>query len=250
LAGSDRIGRKYILLGGCALAALTYQPAFHLLARATNPALVAASLQSPVLVTADPGECSFQFDPVGKNKFDASSCDIAKAYLARNGIDYRNVAAPAGTVASVAVGTVRLVAPDPGVVTGKERAAAIKAYGESLKGARRGGLSGQRRSVQGRQAFADRGSVLSRGAGDDGLWADRRASGGTVPPKIRYTSMSLPYHIANGWFGGLLPTTAFAMVAATGDIYYGLWYPIGIAAATVVIGLFFLPETFRRNIDD
>lgn len=248
---SDRIGRKYILLGGCALAALTYQPAFHLLARATNPALVAASLQSPVLVTADPGECSFQFDPVGKNKFDASSCDIAKAYLARNGIDYRNVAAPAGTVASVAVGTVRLVAPDPGVVTGKERAAAIKAYGESLKGA----LAGA-----GYPASAD----LSK--------ADKPLLIGVLfylvvlvtmvygpiaallvelfPSKIRYTSMSLPYHIANGWFGGLLPTTAFAMVAATGDIYYGLWYPIGIAAATVVIGLFFLPETFRRNIDD
>jgi MFS family permease len=248
---SDKIGRKFIILGGCALGALTYMPAFHALSDAANPALVAASAKSPVTVVANNAECSFQFDPVGKNKFDAASCDIAKSYLAKNGIDYRNMGAAPGTIATITIGNETLVAPDPAKVTGKDRAKAIKAYGESIKKAL---------TKAGYPAKADLTKMnkplviailfylvllVTMVYGPIAAMLVE-----LFPSKIRYTSMSLPYHIANGWFGGFLPTTAFAMVAATGDIYYGLWYPIVVAAATVVIGLFFLPETFRRSIDD
>ncbi|MGE0668299.1 MAG: MFS transporter [Sphingomonadales bacterium] len=247
---SDRIGRKFIILGGCALAALTYFPAFHLLSEAANPALVAAAERAPVVVTADPGECSFQFDPVGKNRFDTTSCDIAKSGLARSGINYANVGAPAGTIASVSIGDVTLPAPDPGSVFGADRAAAIKAYGGSIAAAL---------ADAGYPARADPDSMdkvmvvavlfylvllVTMVYGPIAALLVEM-----FPSRIRYTSMSLPYHIGNGWFGGFLPTTAFAIVAATGNIYSGLWYPVIIASATVVIGLLLLPETFRRDID-
>ena len=247
---SDRIGRKYIILGGCALAAATYFPAFHALSNAANPALAIAEAQAPVTVRANPAECSFQFDPVGKNKFDATSCDIAKAYLAKNGINYRNVEAPAGTIAAISIGGTTLAAPDPTTVTGKDRADAITAYQDSLKTAL---------TDAGYPAKADPSQIntvtliailfylvflVTMVYGPIAAMLVE-----LFPSRIRYTSMSLPYHIGNGWFGGFLPTTAFAMVAATGDIYYGLWYPVLVALATVVIGLLFLPETFRRNID-
>ena len=248
---SDRIGRKYIILGGCALAALTYFPAFHALSEAANPSLGAATVSAPVTVTAHDSECSFQFDPIGRNKFDSTSCDIAKAYLAKNGIDYRNVEAPAGTVASVSVGGVTLVAPNPADVSGPERAAAITAYQDQLKAAL---------VEAGYPAKADPAEMnkpmvvlilfylvllVTMVYGPIAAMLVE-----LFPSRIRYTSMSLPYHIGNGWFGGFLPTTAFAMVAATGDIYYGLWYPIFVAGLTLVVGILFLPETFRRNIDD
>ena len=247
---SDRIGRKFIILGGCALAAATYFPAFHLLSVAANPALIAATESAAITVSADPRECSFQFDPVGKNRFDTTSCDIAKSWLARAGVNYRNVAAPPGAVASISIGALTLAAPDPARISGAERAGAIKAYGESIG-----------------KALADAGYPAKA----DPARIDRVAVVAVLfylvllvtmvygpiaamlvelfPSRIRYTSMSLPYHIGNGWFGGFLPTTAFAMVAATGNIYYGLWYPVVVAALTVVVGLIFLPETFRRRID-
>jgi len=248
---SDRIGRKYIILTGCALAALTYFPAFHMLADAANPALASAAINAPVTVTAHKDECSFQFDPVGKNKFDSSTCDIAKSYLAKNGINYTNVEAPAGTLAAISVGGIVLPAPDPATVTGTDRAAAIKAYGESVKAAL---------TTAGYPAKADPAQMhtvkvvavlfylvllVTMVYGPIAAMLVE-----LFPSRIRYTSMSLPYHIGNGWFGGFLPTTAFAMVAATGDVTYGLWYPVLIAGFTVVFGLLFLPETFRRSIDD
>jgi MFS family permease len=248
---SDRIGRKYIILTGCALASLTYFPAFHMLADAANPALAAAGVNAPVTVTAHKDECSFQFDPVGKNKFDSSTCDIAKSYLAKNGINYTNVEAPAGTLAAISVGGAVLPAPDPATVTGKDRADAIKAYGESIKAAL---------TTAGYPAKADPAqmhTVKVVGVLFYLVLLVTMVYGPIAamlvelfPSRIRYTSMSLPYHIGNGWFGGFLPTTAFAMVAATGDVTYGLWYPVVIAAFTVVFGLIFLPETFRRSIDD
>jgi len=247
---SDKIGRKYLILGGCALASLTYFPAFHTLSNAANPALAAATANAPVVVTANDAECSFQFDPIGKNKFDASSCDIAKAFLAKSGINYTNRAAAPGTIASVAIGGQTLTAPNPAEVTGADRAAAIAAYQESIKGAL---------ADAGYPATADpdRMDKVTVVAILFYLVILVTMVYGPIaamlvelfPTNIRYTSMSLPYHLGNGWFGGFLPTTAFAMVAATGDIYYGLWYPVVVAAATVVIGLLFLPETFRRNID-
>ena len=248
---SDRIGRKWIIMGGCALAALTYFPLFGALTDAANPALAAAQVASPVRVTAHNADCSVQFDPIGRNKFDAKSCDIAKSYLAKNGISYTNVEAPAGAIASVAVGDRVLVAPDPAKVSGPERAAAITAYQGEVAAAL---------SAAGYPAKADP-AAINKPLVVLILWfmviLVTMVYGPIAallvelfPSRIRYTSMSLPYHIGNGWFGGFLPTTAFAMVAATGDIYYGLWYPVVLAVVTLVLGVLFLPETFRRNIRD
>jgi len=246
---SDKIGRKYIILTGCALAALTYMPLFHALSKAANPALYAAQANSPVSVVANPDECSVQFDPVGKNKFDSSSCDIAKAYLAKAGISYANVIAPAGTVAQIHIGGTTIPVVNPAVVTGPDKAAAIKAFGAKVKTALTSvGYPEKADPAQINKPMVIAILVL--------LVLYVTMVYGPIaallvelfPTRIRYTSMSLPYHIGNGWFGGFLPTAAFAMVAATGDIYYGLWYPIVACAVTVLVGLVFLPETFRRSL--
>ena len=246
---SDKIGRKYIILTGCALAALTYMPLFHALSKAANPALYAAQANSPVTVVANPDECSVQFDPVGKNKFDSSSCDIAKAYLAKAGISYANVVAPAGTVAQIHIGGATIPVVDPAVVSGPEKAAAIKTFGGEVKAALTAvGYPEKADPAQINKPMVVAILVL--------LVLYVTMVYGPIaallvelfPTRIRYTSMSLPYHIGNGWFGGFLPTTAFAMVAATGDIYYGLWYPIVACAVTAAVGLVFLPETFRRSL--
>jgi len=247
---SDKIGRKPIILTGCLIAALTYFPLFGALTKAANPALAAAQAAAPISVTANGAECSFQFDPIGKNRFDATSCDIAKAYLAKAGLNYGNVEAPAGTVAEIHIGGTTIAAPNPAVVTGVERAAAIAAFQDQVKAA----LGDAGYPVAADPAEIDKPMVV---AILFFLVLLVTAVYGPIaallvelfPSRIRYTSMSLPYHIGNGWFGGFLPTTAFAMVAATGDIYYGLWYPVVVAVITLVIGLLFLPETFRRDID-
>jgi MFS family permease len=248
---SDRIGRKPIILAGCALAAVSYFPAFHLLTAAANPALAQAQASAPVSVVVNDADCSVQFDPVGKNSFDAKSCDIAKSYLAKSGISYTQVAAEAGTIAAVTVGRQTFTAPDPSSVTGDARKAAIAAFQDEVKAAL---------TAAGYPAKADPAQIntpvviavltflvllVTMVYGPIAALLVE-----LFPTRIRYTAMSLPYHIGNGWFGGFLPTTAFAIVAATGDIYSGLWYPIIICALTVVIGLIFLPETHRRNIDD
>jgi MFS family permease len=247
---SDKIGRKPIILAGCLLALLTYFPLFEGLTRYANPALYAAQAAAPVTVIADPNQCSFQFDPIGKNKFDSTSCDIAKSFLAKAGVSYHRVDAPAGTVAQIRSGEITLTAPDPKVVTGAERKAAIAAFQKQTKAAL---------SAAGYPDKADPDAInkpmvvlilfvlvlyVTMVYGPIAALLVE-----LFPARIRYSAMSLPYHIGNGWFGGFLPTTAFAMVAATGDIYYGLWYPIVVAGATLVLGLFFLPETFRRTID-
>ena len=246
---SDKIGRKWIILTGCALAALTYMPLFHALSKAANPALYAAQASSPVSVVANPDECSVQFDPVGKNKFDSSSCDIAKSYLAKAGISYTNVVAPAGTIAQIHIGGTTIPVVDPAVVTGPDRAAAIKTFGTEVKTALTAvGYPEKADPAQINKPLVVAILVI--------LVLYVTMVYGPIaallvelfPTKIRYTSMSLPYHIGNGWFGGFLPTAAFAMVAATGDIYYGLWYPIVACAVTALVGLVFLPETFRRSL--
>ncbi|EXS71781.1 MFS transporter [Sphingobium sp. Ant17] len=248
---SDKIGRKPIILGGCALAAMTYFPLFGALTNAANPALAAAQASAPVTIVAHGEECSFQFDPVGKNKFDTSSCDVAKTYMAKTGVSYDNVEAAAGTPAVVRIGDVSLTAPDAATLAGPDKKAAIAAYQTQLQA----GLVDAGYPAKADTAKINKVAVVAI------LWALAMLVTmvyGPIaamlvelfPSRIRYTSMSLPYHIGNGWFGGFLPTTAFAMVAATGNIYYGLWYPVVVAAATVVIGLLFLPETFKRNIDD
>ncbi len=246
---SDRIGRKPIIMTGCLLALLTYFPLFHALTRYANPALFAAQAAAPVTVIADPGECSFQFDPIGKNKFDSTSCDIAKSFLAKAGVSYQRVDAPSGQIAEIKSGATTFTAPDPRAVTGAERKAAIAAFQAKVKAS----LSAAGYPDKADPAGIDRPKVtlilfilvfyVTMVYGPIAALLVE-----LFPARIRYSAMSLPYHIGNGWFGGFLPTTAFAMVAATGDIYYGLWYPIVVAGATVVIGLFLLPETFRRPI--
>ncbi len=248
---SDKVGRKWIILTGCALAALTYFPAFDALSNAANPAMAKAVASSPVSVVSADDDCSLQFDPIGKNKFDSKSCDIAKSFLAKNAISYTKVEAPLGTIATVKIGDKTFTAPDPAKVTGEDRAAAITAFQTEVKA---------ELASAGYPTTADPAQInkplvvailtylvllVTMVYGPIAALLVE-----LFPSRIRYTSMSLPYHIGNGWFGGFLPTTAFAMVAATGDIYYGLWYPIVIAALTFVIGVLFLPETFKRNIDD
>ncbi|HEX8191551.1 MAG TPA: MFS transporter [Allosphingosinicella sp.] len=248
---SDRIGRKPIILAGCALAAATYFPLFGALSQAANPALYAAQQSAPVTVIADPEDCSVQFDPIGRNRFDQRSCDVAKSFLARSGVSYANVEAASGTVAEVRIGTISIAAPSPAALPAPERAAAIKAFQDRARAALTA-AGYPERAVPDRinkplvvliltilvlyvtMVYGPIAALLVE----------------LFPTRIRYTSMSLPYHIGNGWFGGFLPTTAFAMVAATGDIYYGLWYPIAVAVLTVVVGLFLLPETYKRPIED
>jgi MFS family permease len=248
---SDRIGRKPIILAGCLVAALTYTTLFHALTLYANPGLAAAQARAPVSVIADPAQCSVQFDPVGKNKFDSTSCDIAKSFLAKAGVSYQRVEGPPGSVAQIKAGETTLTAPDPRRLTGADRKAAIAEFQGSAKKAL---------TAVGYPDKADPASInkpmvvlilfvlvlyVTMVYGPIAALLVE-----LFPARIRYSAMSLPYHIGNGWFGGFLPTTAFAMVAATGDIYYGLWYPIVVAALTVVVGLFFLPETFRRPISE
>ena len=247
---SDRIGRKPIIMAGCLLAVVTYFPLFGALTRYANPALSAAQASSPVTVVSDPKECSFQFDPIGKNPFDTTSCDIAKSFLAKAGVSYRREDAPAGTVAKIRSGSSTFDAPDPKAVKGADRKAAIAAFQKQVKTA----LTAAGYPDKADPAAINKPMVVlilfilvlyvTMVYGPIAAMLVE-----LFPARIRYSSMSLPYHIGNGWFGGFLPTTAFAMVAATGDIYYGLWYPIVVAAITVVLGLLFLPETFKRSID-
>ncbi|WP_066723198.1 MFS transporter [Sphingomonas pituitosa] len=247
---SDKIGRKPIILTGCALAAVTMFPVFHALTGAANPALARALASAPVTVTADPAECSSQFDPVGQNKFDTTSCDIVKNALAKAAVNYENVAAAPGTIAAVTIGGTGFTAPDPRQVTGEARKQAVKAFA--------GQLTGELAKV-GYPAKADPTAInkpmvvallfylvllVTMVYGPIAAMLVE-----LFPSRIRYTSMSLPYHIGNGWLGGLLPAIGFAMVAANGNIYFGLWYPVVVAAATVVLGLLLLPETFRRKVD-
>ena len=265
---SDKIGRKWIILAGCGLAAMTYFPAFNALSNVANPAMAKASVTAPVSVTANENDCSLQFDPIGRNKFDSKSCDIAKSYLAKNAVSYSVVSAPAGTVASVQIGDKVITAPDPSKLGGEEKALAIKAFGgEVMSNLQAAGYPVKDNPAAAKDEKAPKKILFADPAQINkplvvavltylvllvtmvyGPIAALLVE--LFPTRIRYTSMSLPYHIGNGWFGGFLPTTAFAMVAATGDIYYGLWYPIVVAALTVIAGLLFLPETFKRNIDD
>jgi MFS family permease len=247
---SDKIGRKPIIMTGCLLAMLTYFPLFGALTRYANPALYAAQSSAPVTVIADPKECSFQFDPVGKNAFDSTSCDIAKSFLAKASVSYQREDAPLGTVAQIRSGSAVFTAPDPHVLIGAERKSAISAFQKQLKAA----LSAAGYPDKANPATIDKPMVVlilfvlvlyvTMVYGPIAALLVE-----LFPARIRYSAMSLPYHIGNGWFGGFLPTTAFAMVAATGNIYYGLWYPIVVAGLTLVLGVLFLPETYKRAID-
>lgn len=246
---SDRIGRKPIIVTSCLLAALTIFPLFKMLTHAANPALAQAVAESPVYVTADPEECSFQFDPIGKKRFDSTSCDIVKTYLANSGINYDNRPAEPGTPAEVSIGGVRIVAPLASALSETEKAEAITAFRAEVADALQAAGYPERADPDQIDRFGVVASIVAIMMLVTSAYAPLAAALVELfPARVRYTAMSLPYHIGNGWFGGFLPTTAFAMVAATGNIYYGLWYPVLIAGMTGIVGLLFLPETFRRNI--
>ncbi|PHY18456.1 MFS transporter [Caulobacter sp. BP25] len=247
---SDKIGRKWIIIVGCVLAAATYFPIFKAITTYANPVLARAEISAPVVVVADPATCAFQFDPVGKAKFN-TPCDVAKGYLAKAGVTYTTRDAPAGAATTVQVGGVTLDGFDPQGATGKAFADARKAWEADL---------GAQLKVAGYPAKADPALVdkpkvvallailviyVTMVYGPIAAMLVE-----LFPTRIRYTAMSLPYHLGNGWFGGFLPTTAFAIVAATGDIYSGLWYPVIIASVTAVIGGLFLKDTRHNPIDD
>nr|WP_119694439.1 MFS transporter [Pseudomonas oleovorans] len=245
---SDKIGRKPIILGGCLVAALTYFPLFALITHYANPALEQAQANSPVVVVADPNACSFQFNPVGTAKF-VASCDIAKGFLARNSVNYSNEAAPAGTVASIRIGDQTIASFEGAGMPADQFKAQSDAFNASMTDAIR--AAGYPAKADPEQINKPMLVVLLTVLVLFVTMVYGPIAALLVelfPTRIRYTAMSLPYHIGNGWFGGFLPTTAFAMVAATGDIYYGLWYPIIVAVMTFFIGLFLMPETKDRDL--
>ena len=267
---SDKIGRKPIILGGCLIAALTFFPLFQLMTKTANPALYDAQQKTKIVVTADPAQCSFQFNPTGVAKF-TSSCDITKATLARSSATYSTESAAPGSITKVRIGETEISSFDVTKLTGDEVKAVPAAFTKSVNDAlQKAGYPGATNTSIVKIPIEPK----------EGLWNMLKmfdifntqkltliailtllvlyvtAVYGPIaaalveffPTRIRYSGLSLPYHIGNGWFGGLLPATAFAMVAATGDIYFGLWYPVIIALATVVIGFFFVPETYKRDI--
>jgi MFS family permease len=246
---SDKIGRKVIIMGGLLLAVITYIPntpvsVFNALTHFANPALEKAMATSPATITADVNECTFQFNPTGTAKF-TSSCDIAKQVMASNSASYTTVPAPAGSVAVVKIGDTEITgysAKDPDA----------KAKDAEFKKAIRAALDANGYPAKADPAQINYVAVLlllvylvllvTMVYGPIAAMLVEM-----FPTRIRYTSMSLPYHIGNGWFGGLLPTISFALVAQNGNIYYGLWYPIIIAAMTLVIGVLFVKET--KDVD-
>jgi MFS family permease len=246
---SDKIGRKPIIMAGCAIAAATYFPIFKALTQYANPAIFEAQAANPVSVVADPSGCSFQFDPVGKAKF-ISSCDIAKSSLAKKGISYSNENAPAGTIAQIKIGTTVISSVDGNLVTGDDFKAQAKDFDGKLTAALK--AAGYPNKADPERINYPMVILLltilviyvTMVYGPIAAYLVEM-----FPTRIRYTSMSLPYHIGNGWFGGFLPTVAFAMVAASGDIYNGLWYPIVVAVGTLIIGVLFLPETKNWDLN-
>ena len=254
---SDKIGRKPIILAGCLIAALTYFPLFKLLTATANPALYAAQEKAHVTIVADPADCSFQFNPTGTAKF-TNSCDIAKALLARSSVRANTVNAPSGTAAVVKIGEKEFSSKDPNFA--RDVGAALTTAG--YPGADNPTIV--RIQIDPKAGLVNFARIFDIFTGQKmtiiailtALVIYVTMVYGPIaaalveffPTRIRYTGLSLPYHIGNGWFGGLLPATSFAMVAQTGDIYFGLWYPIVVALMTVVIGFFFVPETYKRDI--
>ncbi|WP_462388655.1 MFS transporter [Acidovorax sp. Q11] len=244
---SDKIGRKPIILAGCLLAALTYFPVFGALTKAANPALAEAQAKNKVVVVADANECSFQFNPTGTVKF-TSSCDIAKQVLAAASVSYENAPAAAGAPAVIKIGETSITGYTskglPADEAKKKDGEFKKAVADALKAAGYPTKADPAR-IDKVMVIAILVYLVLLVTMVYGPIAAMLVE--MFPTRIRYTSMSLPYHIGNGWFGGLLPTTAFAIVAQTGNMYNGLWYPIIIAGATVVIGGLFIKET--KDVD-
>ncbi|WP_322846777.1 MFS transporter [Pseudomonas sp. B33.4] len=228
---SDKVGRKPVLMLGLLLATALYFPIFKSLAHYANPAIDQASRQAPITVLADPATCTFQFDPVGKAKFD-SPCDKVKTFLVKQGLPYSSAAAPAGSAVQVSVGDVKLDGFDEAALRG---AITLAGYPQQA----------DLQQINKPMIVALIVALIIISAMCYGPLAALMVE--LFPTRIRYTSMSLPYHIGNGWFGGFLPTVSFALVVYTGDIFYGLWYPVLITGVSLVVGMICLRET--KNID-
>jgi MFS family permease len=250
---SDKIGRKPIIMLGCLLGALSYFTVFPMLMEYANPGLNKAQANSNVTVTADPATCSFQGSPIAREIDFVSSCDQAKRVLAQNYIPYKNVAAPAGTIASINIGTTTIASLNTTLNDKRNGFSADSAKGIAefkktvLAAAKTAGLTAgaDEKTMNKGMILAILVYLVILVTMVYGPIAAMLVE--MFPTRIRYTSMSLPYHIGNGWFGGLLPPFAFAMVAATGDIYYGLWYPVIVATGTFIIGMIFVKET--KDVD-
>ncbi len=246
---SDKAGRKAVMLFGMSLMLVAYFPGFHMLSRTLNPALSEAEARTPVVVVADPADCSLQFDPVGKAQF-VTSCDIAKSTLANAGVSYATRDAPAGAPAQVRIGNNIITSVD----ASGQPPAVTKALKATVEGKIKQGLT-----QAGYPAKADPARMNLAGAfgvlfvfvvAATALYGPIAACLVELfPTRIRYTALSLPYHIGTGWVGGFVPFSAFAIVAAVGDIYSGLWFPFAFTAASVLTCLFLLPETKGRRLD-
>jgi MFS family permease len=247
---SDRVGRKPVMLFGLGLAAVTLIPGFQWLTEAVNPALVEATARAPVTVFAAPSECSVQFDLIGKAKF-ATSCDIAKNSLTNLGVAYRNESATSGTLARIRIGTVTLTSIDGTSLAPSALAVAQKNFTVQVQRALRAAnypAAADTRRINIPLALS---MLLIFVIGAAALYGPQAATLVELfPTRIRYSALSLPYHVGVGWFGGFLPPVAFAIVAATGNLYAGLWYPVTIAAIGFVVTLLFLPETRWRDLNN
>ena len=256
---SDKIGRKPIILAGCAIAALTLFPLFNLMTQIASPGVYRAQQSTKVTVLTDLADCSFQFNPTGTVKF-VNPCDIAKSTLAKAGVNYSTQGAPAGTVATVKVGDYEPISAKDkdfakiltSALENTDYAAAKLKEGKvEIKIDPKDGLANFAKmfDIFSAQKLSLIGILTILVIYVTMVYAPMAAALVELfPTRIRYSGMSLPYHIGNGWFGGLLPATSFAMVAQTGNIYYGLWYPVVVATMTVIIGILFVPETYKRDI--
>ena len=244
---SDRVGRKPVMLGGMLLALLLYFPGSHLIAKAANPALVAAQERTPVVVETDPATCSSQFDPTGTAKF-TSACDIAKSTLIARGIAYDTRPSDDGKT--------RVLAGEQAVpITGGASAADLKAHKADIAAAVNGALEAAAYPKSADPKAIDYPLLLAVlllfVVAATALYGPQAAALVEMfPTRIRYTAMSLPYHVGTGWVGGFLPVTSFAIVAMTGDIYAGLWYAVAFTALSVVVTIFFLRETHGKPLEE
>lgn len=246
---SDRVGRKPVMLFGMILALVAYFPGFQALTRAANPALAEAQATAPVTVVADPATCAVQFDPVGKTAF-ASSCDIAKSVLSNAGVSYANEPAAPGTTAVVRVGD----AVVPSVEGGALDPAALKAARADVESRVKAALVAagypERADPARINLPAVFGILMIFIVAATALYGPQAAALVELfPTRVRYTAMSLPYHVGTGWVGGLLPAASFALVAWSGNIYFGLWYSVVFTALAVLVALIWLPETKGRDLD-
>ncbi len=247
---SDRFGRKPPLLAGLALAVFLYFPLFGALLDAANPSLVQARQAAPVVLRAGPGECSLQFDPMGRRAFDRSSCDVAKSLLARTGIGHSTIALASPSPARLEIGGVVMAAPDPSRLAPDARAAAIADFERRARAALEAAGHGQAAdpaAIDRPRVVAILVALLFITALVTGPYSALLAE--LFPARIRYTALSFPQNFGNGWFGGLLPAVAFTIVAATGNVFAGLWYPVSLAALCFAVGALALPETRGRPID-